>query len=149
MKGRWQKIGADKIGNNFGDYTRKHSTVALGATTRRYYHQTISSWSMKMEHTIFEPILEKNNYSTIASGVTPIGSAGRAPDDVYSWIPEQGRWRKIQWNVITPIGSELFIKLWLYNPNILYVGSVKQGCDIWLSSCVIAIKLECRDLSRR
>jgi hypothetical protein len=60
----------------------------------------------------------KNIFLTIASGATPIGSAGRAPDDVYSWILEQGRWRKIRWNVITPIRSELFIKSWLYNPNI-------------------------------
>jgi hypothetical protein len=71
-----------------------------------------------IEHTIFEPILEKNNFLIIASGATPIGSAGRAPDDAYSRILEQGRWRKIRWNVITPIGSELFIKSWLYNPNI-------------------------------
>jgi hypothetical protein len=42
-----------------------------------------------------------------------------------------------------------FYKSWLSNPNILCVGSVKQGCDIWFSSCVIATKLECRDLSRR
>jgi hypothetical protein len=60
----------------------------------------------------------KNNSSTIASGATPIGSARRAPNDVYSRILEQGRWRKIRWNVITPIGSEFLLKSWLYNPNI-------------------------------
>jgi hypothetical protein len=29
-------------------------------------------------------LYSKNEFSTIASGATPIGSAGRAPDDVYS-----------------------------------------------------------------
>jgi hypothetical protein len=38
---------------------------------------------MMMEYTIFEPILDKKFYSIIASGATPIGSAERAPDDVY------------------------------------------------------------------
>jgi hypothetical protein len=33
-------------------------------------------------------------------------------------------------NIITPIESEVFYKSWLYNPNILGIGSVKQGCDI-------------------
>jgi hypothetical protein len=35
----------------------------------------------KMKNSFFESIPEK--YSTIASGATPIGSAGRAPDDVF------------------------------------------------------------------
>jgi hypothetical protein len=35
-------------------------------------------------YNILEPILEKRNSSTIASRATTIGSAGRAPDDVYS-----------------------------------------------------------------
>jgi hypothetical protein len=33
-------------------------------------------------HNVLEPILEIS-FSTIASGATPIGSAGRAPDDVF------------------------------------------------------------------
>jgi hypothetical protein len=39
---------------------------------------------------------------------------------------------------ITPIGSNLFINL--SNSNILYSETVKQGCDIWFSSYVIATK---------
>jgi hypothetical protein len=40
---------------------------------------------------------------------------------------------------ITPIGSNLFINL--SNSNILYSKTVKQGCDIWFLSCVIATKI--------
>jgi hypothetical protein len=36
-----------------------------------------------MENITFEPILETQFYSTIASGATPVGSAERASDDVY------------------------------------------------------------------
>jgi hypothetical protein len=39
---------------------------------------------------------------------------------------------------ITPIGSDIFINL--SNSNILYSETVKQGYDIWSSSCIIAIK---------
>jgi hypothetical protein len=38
---------------------------------------------MMMENIIFEPILETQLYSTIASGATPIENTERAPDDVY------------------------------------------------------------------
>jgi hypothetical protein len=51
-------------------------------------------------------------------------------------------------STITPIGRDLFL-INLSNSNILYSETVKQGCDIWSSSCVIATKLECRDLSQR
>jgi hypothetical protein len=37
----------------------------------------------KSRHNILEPILEIS-FSTIASGATTIGSAGRAPNDVFS-----------------------------------------------------------------
>jgi hypothetical protein len=36
-----------------------------------------------MDYTTFEPILEKQDFLTIASGATPVGSAERAPDDDY------------------------------------------------------------------
>jgi hypothetical protein len=39
---------------------------------------------------------------------------------------------------ITPIRSDLFINL--SNLNILYSKTVKQGCDIWSSSCIIVTK---------
>jgi hypothetical protein len=43
------------------------------------------------EYNVLEPILEKIIFLTIASGATPIVSAGRAPDDIYPRILEQGR----------------------------------------------------------
>jgi hypothetical protein len=63
-----------------------------------------------LTYTIFEPILEKNIFSTIASGATPIGSAERAPDDI-SWQTIEHE----QWWSVTPIGSEFYGCL---NPNI-------------------------------
>jgi hypothetical protein len=39
---------------------------------------------------------------------------------------------------------ELFMRVKKDNSNILYIEIVKQGCEIWFSSCVIATKLECR-----
>jgi hypothetical protein len=92
----------------------------------------------------------KNEFSTIASGATPIGSAGRAPNDVYSWVGA----RKVKKEFINDDYSHRergFYKSWLYNPNILKAGTVKQGCDVWFSSCVIATKLECHgwNISRR
>jgi hypothetical protein len=72
----------------------------------------------------------------------------------------QERWARTQWylfmhtgakkakedlgSIITPIGREVFYWFRLNNPNILYTRTVKQGCDIWFSGCVIATKLECR-----
>jgi hypothetical protein len=44
--------------------------------------------------------------------------------------------------IIAPIGSE-FYNSRLNNPNIWYIETVKQGCDMRFSSCVIATKLEC------
>jgi hypothetical protein len=41
----------------------------------------------------------------IASGATPIGSAGRAPDDIYSWILKQGKRKKIQKASLLPSGG--------------------------------------------
>jgi hypothetical protein len=35
-----------------------------------------------MDYTIFEPILDKEYFSIIASRATPIGSAERIPDDI-------------------------------------------------------------------
>jgi hypothetical protein len=89
-------------------------------------------------------------YPIIASGATPIGSAGRAPDDILSWIKEQRRQEKISKASLLPSGGSLYQSR-LNNPNIFRIETVKQGCDIWFSSCVIATKLECRDwnISRR
>jgi hypothetical protein len=50
-------------------------------------HPTILKYSCDLvspsRHNLLEPILEIS-FFTIASGATPIGSAGRAPDDVLS-----------------------------------------------------------------
>jgi hypothetical protein len=72
----------------------------------------IKLWRVKVwwwRNTIFEPILEKLIFSTIASGATPIGSAERAPDDVYQRALEHGKRRNIRWHIVTPIGSEFFM----------------------------------------
>jgi hypothetical protein len=63
-----------------------------------------------MDYTIFEPILEKKYFFTIASGATPIGSAERAPDDI-SWQALE----HVKRRSVTPIGSEFHGCL---NPNI-------------------------------
>jgi hypothetical protein len=63
-----------------------------------------------IDYTIFEPILEKVFFSTIASGATLIGSAERAPDDI-SWQT----FKHVKRRSVTPIGSEFFGCL---NPNI-------------------------------
>jgi hypothetical protein len=46
-------------------------------------------------------------------------------------------------STITTIGSGIFINQGWINPNIWDIESVKQGCDIRFSSCVIVMKLEC------
>jgi hypothetical protein len=52
--------------------------------------------------------------------------------------------REASGSIITTIGSGIFINQGWINPNIWDIESVKQGCDIRFSSCVIATKLECR-----
>jgi hypothetical protein len=42
---------------------------------------------------------------SIASGATPIGSAGNAPDDIYSWILKQRKRKKIQKASLLPSGG--------------------------------------------
>jgi hypothetical protein len=79
----------------------------------------------------------KNIFSTKASGATPIGSAERAPNDISWQMIEHEKWRNV-----TPIGSEFYGCL---NPNIF---QSKFDYDIRFSSCIIATKLECRDLSQ-
>jgi hypothetical protein len=76
--------------------------------------------------------------SVIASGATPIGSVGRADDDIYLWVLKQNRWKNDQKVLLLPSGATFFINL--NNLNILYSETVKQGCDIWFSSCVIVTK---------
>jgi hypothetical protein len=66
---------------------------------------------IKSGHNIFEPILEKK--STIALGATPIGSAGRAPDDVFSWILQRWRREKFQELSLLPSGASFITQGWI------------------------------------
>jgi hypothetical protein len=59
----------------------------------------------------FEPILE-TSFSTIASGDTPIGSAGRAPDDICTCIKRAKKAKEDLDSIITTIRREfILIKL--------------------------------------
>jgi hypothetical protein len=87
---------------------------------------------------LYLSLYSKKYFSTIASGATSIGSAELAPDDI-SWQALAHMKRRS----VTPIGSEFYGCL---KPE--YFQS-KFDCDMRFSSCVIAMKLECRDLSRR
>jgi hypothetical protein len=79
IKGRHQrrhKVGTDSAVINWWDYTRKHSTIASGATTIRSTERapdeiskkTMASWSMMIENTIFEPILETHFFDYSLEG---------------------------------------------------------------------------------
>jgi hypothetical protein len=135
--------------------------------------------------------------SAIASGATPIGSAGRAPDKkkstekrrrdwslwsatntrpqpqglltsgalvVHPMIKDQLVDKWYRRNRLLFVDNELRLHCWqnkdrllpsgvIYespkikrtNLNILHILTVKHGCDIWFSSCVIATKFECHD----
>jgi hypothetical protein len=77
---------------------------------------------------LFEPMIDYK-YPTIASGATPIGSARRAPDDVFSLIMKQRRRKKISKASLLPSGGSLYQSR-LNNLNIFRIETVKQGCDI-------------------
>jgi hypothetical protein len=61
----------------------------------------------KRRYNFFEPILEIS-FLTIASGATPIGSAGRAPDDIFTYN-EAEKAKKDLDSIITPIGMEFVL----------------------------------------
>jgi hypothetical protein len=48
-------------------------------------------------------------FLTIASGATPIGSAGRAPDDIFTCIKRAKKAKEDLDSVITPIGREFIL----------------------------------------
>jgi hypothetical protein len=143
-----------KIESSWGEitlwvYTRKNSTIASGATTigsterapddtieLSYYLMTRKKAQCLWAYT------QNKLFSTIASGATPIGSAGRAPDDALSWIMEEKTQGDFE-SIITTIGRKFYQPRW-NNPNIWHIRIVKQGCDVWFSSCIITTKLECR-----
>jgi hypothetical protein len=51
----------------------------------------------------------RNKFSTIASGATPIGSAGRAPDDIFTCIKTAKKATEDLDNIITTIGREFIL----------------------------------------
>jgi hypothetical protein len=111
------EIGADNSNIKWRRLCPKDSSIiASGATTigkrwarpRRYlsfklFRVEICRWGV-----LYLSLYSKDS-STITSGATPIGSTERAPDDIYSWLLEQKRWRKIRWSIFTPIGSEFLL----------------------------------------
>jgi hypothetical protein len=48
-------------------------------------------------------------FSTIASGATPIRSAGRAPDKIFTCIKRVNKAKKDLDSIITPIGREFIL----------------------------------------
>jgi hypothetical protein len=59
--------------------------------------------SIKIYLSIFLSLYPK--ISVIASGATPIGSAGRAADDIYPWVLKQRRWKNNQKALLLPLGG--------------------------------------------
>jgi hypothetical protein len=55
---------------------------------------------------IYFPWAYTRKNSAIDSGATPIGSAGRAPDDIYPCILEQRRRKRIQEASLLPSGGK-------------------------------------------
>jgi hypothetical protein len=76
------------------------------------------------EKSLLEPILE--TFLTIASRATPIGSAGRAPDEIsVSKNTKEGERRFIYLCYYHQEGIHISQKL--DNPKIFSIGTVKQG----------------------
>jgi hypothetical protein len=63
-------------------------------------------------HNILERILEIS-FLTIASWATTIGSTGRAPDDVFSWIMERRRRQKLWEASLLPSGGSFVNQGWI------------------------------------
>jgi hypothetical protein len=80
------------------DIRRKNNTL--------HKVKEVDNWCMKKYKKILiyflEPIPENFGHSL---GATPIGSAGRAPNDIYSWVPKQKRWTNNQKVLLLPSGA--------------------------------------------
>jgi hypothetical protein len=83
---------------------------------------TIKYEENRQEQTRLAPTIQKSidetipeKYSTIASGATTIGSAERAPDDIFWQALEHVKWRSV-----TPIGSEFYgcLNLDIFSQNL-------------------------------
>jgi hypothetical protein len=76
---------------------------------------------------LLEPILEK--LSTISSGAIPLGSTGRAPDEILvSKNNKEGERRLVYWCYSHREG--IHISQRLGNPKIFDIETVKQGSKI-------------------
>jgi hypothetical protein len=75
--------------------------------TRRYYQIKLLS-DDKRKCNLFEPIL-KTSFSTIASGATPIGTAGRAPDNICICIKRAKKAKEDLDSIITIIRREFIL----------------------------------------
>jgi hypothetical protein len=64
-------------------------------------------WQMKEGK--FTWAYTRNMFSNIASGATPIGSAGRAPDDNFKFLGEKRRRKEDLNSVNTTIGREFIL----------------------------------------
>jgi hypothetical protein len=126
-------------------------TASRGKLRLRLGGSSTPRYPQKKEELNFEPMLDYK-LPNIASGATPIGSAERAPDkDEMIDIEEK---KRVSIQNFDYIIDKLKIRdyshqervFWLLKPE--YFQS-KFDCDVRFSSCVIATKLECRDLSRR
>jgi hypothetical protein len=124
-------------GVSIGFYTRKYSIIASGATTigsaeRAPDDIIIKNSKLKVTggYNILEPILEKieNFFDYSLGGYYHREHWSRTRRCLFM-STGASKAKKEMMNVITTIGSEFF-KSWLYNPNILCAGSVKQGCNI-------------------
>jgi hypothetical protein len=59
--------------------------------------------------TIYLSLYLKTRFSTIASGATPIGSAGRAPDEILTCIKKAEKANEDLDSLITTIGREFIL----------------------------------------
>jgi hypothetical protein len=84
---------------------------------------------MIQERAIYLSLYSKTRFSTIASGATPIRSAGRAPDKILTCIKKAEKANKDVDSLITTIGRE-FILFKVRQPEDFRAEIVKQGCDI-------------------
>jgi hypothetical protein len=81
---------------------------------------------------IYLSLYSKTRFLTIASGATPIGSAGRAPDKILTYIKEveKAKERFGKCNYSHREGIYIYSKSRLNNPKIFRTETVKQGCNV-------------------
>jgi hypothetical protein len=77
----------------------KKGIHCISERSRQLMHEEVQ----KIYLSIFLSLYPK--ISVIASGATPIGSAGCAPDDIYSWVLKQKRWKNNQKVLLLPSGA--------------------------------------------